>query len=75
MRFSSTMIDSHNAVVAGASALPAAVAQFHRWAEQGVITLMRTVMPAIIGVIAGNLLLLDASADTAGVTGIKPNVT
>ena len=30
MRFSSTLIDSHNAVVAGASALPAAVAQFCR---------------------------------------------
>ena len=30
MRFSSTIIDSHNAVVAGASALPAAVAPFYR---------------------------------------------
>ena len=32
-RFSSTMIESHNIVVAGVSTLPAAVAQFHRWTE------------------------------------------
>jgi hypothetical protein len=30
MRFSLSMIDSHSTVVAGASALPAAVAQFYR---------------------------------------------
>jgi hypothetical protein len=33
MRFSSTIVDSHTAVVAGASALPAAVAQFYRSAN------------------------------------------
>jgi len=30
MRSTSTMIDSHDAVIAGESALPAAVAQFYR---------------------------------------------
>lgn len=36
MRSSSTMIDSHNAVVAGASTLPAAVAQLWRSARRSV---------------------------------------